>query len=143
MDINRIRRLAGLQETELNMGLPPEALAELDACLREAMNVLKDSVAYTSRVQEFAPLIPEQQARVERIAVILTRLSRLDRTPKAVRAELLDDTITALMGFEYIFIPLAQVFDLPAETKAFIKKMTQTRSRCYSCLKVVGVGWGD
>jgi hypothetical protein len=142
-DILRLRQLAGLNEAELNRGLPAEALTELDACLREAVPVITAALDICQDLARFGKLAPEQQHRIDNAVDVLGRLRRLDAIPVAARADLLDDTLTAITGIQYIFIPLQQVFVLPENYIQMLAKRTASQRRCYACLKIVGVGWGD
>jgi hypothetical protein len=142
VNIKRIRQLAGLKEADLNMGLSAEALRELDDCLIEALTMMGQAKDLISGLTTIAPLVPEQQARLERVSAMIPRLQRLQTTPKAVKAELLDDTITALSSVTYVFVPYQNVFQATPEQVQTLRQIKDSQRRCYACLKVVGVGWG-
>lgn len=130
-DISRIRELAGLKEAELKKGLSKDDLIELDACLREAGETILTILEVCRDLTRFGTLVPEQQQRVDRMVMVLERIRKLDHIPVNARADLLDDTITAVEGFWYILQPFENVFVAPNQYKTAYQISRQSWDRCY------------
>lgn len=134
---NDLRQWMTLLETEIKMGLPKEAMLEIDACLQEAHSVLIAVHKTYQQLSNFAALQPEQQQRADDVVAVIARLGKFLRP--SPRVALLDDVLTALGAFKLTFVPLQQVFVLPEDQTAVLHAAQAAWKRCYTCFYAVTV----